>query len=136
MSGHGESKTDVHAGGVVLYRRVNKLFEFGERDNFIEFTDDLALAHAKNRTRQKGIFSAGKLGMEAGADFEETADTAVYFRPTSRGSGDARENFKERRLPCAVSADKAEDFTLADVEGNIFQGPKSFVSCAAKYRQR
>src|SRR5260370_958763 len=87
MGGDGEGQAHVHAGGVVLDGGVDEFFELGEGHDFIEFADDLRLAHAEDGAGEKGILASGQLGMKAGADFEEGADAAVDFGPAGGGAG-------------------------------------------------
>ena len=42
---------------------------------------------------------------------------------TFRGFGNAREDFQQRALPCSVAADDADDFTMLNVEADVFEGP-------------
>ena len=48
------------------------------------------------------------------------------------GAGDAGKNFEEGGFAGAVAADEAKDFAFLDVEGDVFQGPESFVLGAAE----
>src|SRR5467141_4831650 len=116
VSSNSEGQADVHARGVVLYGGVNEFFELGEGHDFVELALDFALAHAEDDAGEKRVFVAGQLGMKAGADFEERADTAVNLRPTSSGAGDAREDFQKSGFASAVAANEAEDFSFADFE--------------------
>src|SRR5205823_14048434 len=93
MGGDGEGQADVHAGGVVLNGGVNEFFELGEGHNLIEFADDFALAHAKDGAGEERVFAPGQLRMEARADFEERADTAINLSPAGRGAGNGGEDF-------------------------------------------
>src|SRR5207248_7624159 len=136
MCGDGESQADVHAGGVVLDGSVNEFFEFGEGDDFVELAGDFGFGHAENGAGEKRVFAAGKLGMEACADFEERADAAMNFRPVFGGARDAGKDFEKRGLAGAVAADEAEDFAFVNIERNVFQSPKHFGFRAAKSCQR
>ncbi len=132
VGGYGEGQADVHAAGVVLYGRVDKFFEFGEGDDFVEFASDVALAHAEDSAGEKSVFAAAELGMETGAYFEEAADAAVDFGEAGSGAGDARKNFEERGFAGAVASDEAEDFAFVDVHRDIFEGPEGFLGGATE----
>jgi len=106
---------------------VDEFFEFGEGDDFIELAGDFGFAHAEDGAGEKSVFAAGKLGMEAGTDFEEGADAAVNLRPAGSGAGDAGKDFEKSGFAGAVATDEAEDFAFADFEGDVFQGPEGFV---------
>src|SRR5713226_4164648 len=98
MRRDGKRQSHKHPGRVVLDGSVNEFFELGEGHDFIEFAGDFALAHAEDGAGEEGVFAAGKLGMEAGADFEEGADAAVNLSPAFGGVSDAGEDFEERGL--------------------------------------
>jgi len=136
MGGDGEGQADVHAGGVVLDGSVDEFFELGEGYDFVEFAGDFATAHAEDSPTQKRVFAAGKLGMEAGADFEEGADAAVNFGPAGGRASDTREDLEKSGFAGAVAADETEDFAFADFEGDVLEGPESFVFFAAKGSER
>src|SRR5215469_3808606 len=82
MCSDSKSEADIHAAGVVLHRRVNKLLKLGESDDFIKFPLDLALAHAKNCTAKKRILAAAQFRVEAGANFEKAPNTSMNFGPS------------------------------------------------------
>ena len=48
MSSHRERKSDIHAAGVILYWRVEKLLHLREVDNFVEFAPDLGAVHPED----------------------------------------------------------------------------------------
>src|SRR5215469_8422662 len=116
MCGHSEGEANVHAARIMLHGRVDEFLDLGEGDDFIEFSSNLALAHAQDCAVNEDVLPPGEFGMEAGADFEEAADAAVNFRPASSGSGDAGKNFQESGFAGAIPADQTEDFTFADFE--------------------
>src|SRR5271165_1914071 len=136
VGGDGEGQADVHAGGVVLYGRVDEFFEFGEGYDFVEFAGDVALAHAQDGAGEESVFAAGEFGVEAGADFEEAADAAVDGGVAGGGAGDAGEDFEQGGFAGAVATDQAQDFAFADIEGDVFEGPEGFLFGAAKGLQR
>jgi hypothetical protein len=136
MGGHGEGQADVHAAGVVLDRGVDKFFEFGEGDDFVELAGDVALAHAEDGAGEKGVFAAGQFGVEASADLEEAADAAVDLGVAGGGTGDTGKDFEERGFAGAVAADETEDFAFVNVKRNVFEGPEGFLLGAAESVQR
>ena len=89
MSSNGERETDKHAIGIMLHGCVDEFFQFGEGDDFVELACDLLLAHTKDGAAQKGIFPAGELRVEAGANFEKATNPAVDFSPARSGPGNA-----------------------------------------------
>ena len=61
--------------------------------------------------------------MEASADFQETGDPAGQLDTPAGGVGDAGEDFEQGALAGAVAPDDADDFTLLDFEGDVFERP-------------
>ena len=61
--------------------------------------------------------------MEAGADFQQGADTAMGTDSAGRRTGDAAQEFQEGRFAGAVLADDADDVALLDLEVDIAQRP-------------
>ena len=62
--------------------RIEELFDFGERNDFIELTLNLEPGHAEDRAVQKDVFAAGEFGMKASAHFEEAGHPAFrWIRP-------------------------------------------------------
>ena len=84
---------------------------------------------------KENVFAAREFRVEAGPDFEQATNASVNIRPSAGGFCDAREDFQEGSFAGAIAADETEDFALADFEGDVFQGPKSFIFGAAEDRQ-
>jgi hypothetical protein len=61
--------------------------------------------------------------MEAGADFEQGADTAVGTDGTGGGACDAGEELEEGGFTGTVLADDADDVALLDLEVDVAEGP-------------
>ena len=127
MGGDGKGEADVHTGGIMLHGCVDEFFELGESNDFIKFACDFALGHAQNGTAKKSVFAAREFRMEAGADFEQATNASANLRPSSGRFCNAREDLQQGSLAGTVAADESEHFAFADFEGNIFQGPKSFI---------
>src|SRR5204863_9446678 len=77
VSCDGESKTHIHSAAVAFHRSIQKLFDFGEGDDFVKLPADLGACHAQNGAIQKNVFAAGKLGVKACADFEQARDSTT-----------------------------------------------------------
>src|SRR5208337_4667273 len=132
MRGDSERQPHIHAAGIVLHRGINEFFQLRETHNFVEFADDLLLAHPQNRAAQKGVLAPGEFGMKTGANFQEAANAAVNFRPALGRPGDARKDFQQGGLARAVAPDQAQNFALAYVKRNVFQRPECFRLIALK----
>src|SRR5208283_732474 len=135
VGGNGKGQAHIHAAGIMFYGRINEFFQLRESHVFIELARYFALAHSLNRAAQVGILSAGEFRVEPGADFEQAPDTPVNFRPARRGLRDARKNLEQSGLAGAVPADEAKNFALANLQGNILEGPEGFLVRAAEERE-
>src|ERR1044071_2527731 len=124
MYGDREGETHVHAAGVPLDGRVDEFFDLGEGDDLVEVGLDLGLAHAEDGAVEEDVLAAGQFGVEAGADFEERADSAAYFDLALGRGGDAREDFEQRALARAVAPDDADDVAPLDFERKVFERPE------------
>src|SRR5262249_45445773 len=121
---HSEGQSHVHAAGVVLHRCVKKPVDLGKGDDFGELLADLGARHSEYSAVEEDVFTAGQLGVEAGADFEEAANPAVDHSPSLGRLGDARKDFEERALAGAVAADDADHLAAFDLEGDVLEGPE------------
>ncbi len=127
MGGDSEGQAGVHAAAVLLDRRVEEALDLAEGDDLVELGPHLGPRHAEDRAVEVDVLPAGKLGVEAGADFQQAADAAVEFDVAGRGLGDAGKDLEQRALARAVSADDADDFALFDLEADVLQGPEAVV---------
>ncbi len=71
-----EPEAHVHARRVVLHRRVDEPLEAGELDDVVEPAVDLALAQPQDRSVQVDVLAAGELGVEPGAQLEQSGHLA------------------------------------------------------------
>ena len=100
------------------------LLDLGEGDDFIEFSPNLLLGHAKDRAVQKDVLAARQLGMKAGAHFQQ----AGYSSPQANGScgrfGDPAEDLQKRALAGPIAPDDSDDFAAFDLEADVFERPE------------
>src|SRR5271166_1548487 len=132
MRGDCKCQPYIHAAGIMFYRGINKFFQLRETHNFVEFADDLLLAHSQNRAAQKGVLPASEFGMKTGANFQEAANAAVNFRPALGRPGDTGKDLQQGGLAGPVAPDQAQNFALAYVKRNVFQRPECFRLIALK----
>jgi hypothetical protein len=124
VRGDGEREAEVHAGRVVLHRRVGELRHLGEGEDLVELARDVGALHAEDRAAQEDVLAAGELAVEPGADLEQRADAPAHLGEPLRGPRDAREDLQQRALARAVAADHAEHFARRDLERHVAQGPE------------
>src|SRR5262249_22993087 len=124
MRGDGEGESDVHPTGVELHRRVQEALDLGEGHDLVEVPLDLDSLHPQDRAVQVDVLPPRQLRVEARADLEERADSAVNLRGAGRRIGDAGQDLEQGAVPGAVSADHADDLTPSDLEGDVLEGPE------------
>src|SRR5262245_17702205 len=123
----GEPEPYVHAGRVVLDRRVDEVLEPGEVDDLVEALAELLLAHAEDRAIEEDVLPTGELGMEAGAQLEERGDLAVGLDPALFRAEDVSHALQQLALARAVLADEREGRPFGHVEGHVAQRPELLV---------
>src|SRR5258706_13151307 len=121
MRGDRERESQIHAGGIMFGRRVDKLFEFRKRHDLVELAVDFIAAHAKDRSAEVDILTAGQLRMETGADLQQGTHAPVHAGTTDGWFGDAGEDFQKRALAGAIATDYAASFAPLNVKRNIMQ---------------
>ena len=85
----------------------------------IELARDLISIHAEDRAIQIYIFAAGKIRMKTGAHSQQRSGLAVEMSFADRRTGDAGENFQQRRFACSVRAHDADDFAWINFEVDV-----------------
>src|SRR4029079_485341 len=77
MRGYGKSQPNRHSRRISLDGGIEKFLHLGECDDLIEFPFDLRARHPKDSPIEIDILAAGKLGVEAGANFQEARDAPL-----------------------------------------------------------
>ena len=124
VRGHRKRKPNVHSRRIVLHRRVEKFFDLGKGDDFIELLADFPLRHAEDGAVEEDVLPSGELRMEAGADLEQARNASPQRDPPLRRLGDAAQNLEQRAFSGAVAADDAENLALLDLEAHILERPE------------
>ena len=94
MGGDGEGQAQIHAGGVVLDRRVQEALDLGEADDLVEFLLDLGFSHPEDGAVQKDVLASRQLRVEPGADLQERADPALQDHRPRGWLGDPRQDLQ------------------------------------------
>ena len=71
MSCDSERQPQIHPRRVAFDGRINKFFDFGEGNDLIEFTLDLAAFHTEDRAVEVEILTSRQFGVETRAHFKE-----------------------------------------------------------------
>src|SRR5262249_18869954 len=85
MCSYRECEAHRHPARVPLHGCVDELLDTREVDDLVELPNDLLLLHPQDRAVEKDVLAARQLGVEAGPDLEEAADTPADLGPTFRG---------------------------------------------------
>jgi hypothetical protein len=112
----------------VLDGRVDEALGLGEGDDLVELAPDLLALHAEDGAGEEDVLAPGQVGVEARADFEETADAPADCHPPRRRLRDARQHFQQRTLARAVAADDADQLALPHFQIHLAERPDVRVS--------
>src|SRR5439155_23641601 len=77
---HCEGQAHVHAAGILLHRRIEKLFHLGKANDLVELALNLSPPHADNRAVDIDVLTASQLRMKPGPDFEQRSNTTAEQR--------------------------------------------------------
>src|SRR4051794_38605190 len=108
MRCHSERKAEVHPARVMLYGGIQELLDLREGDNFVHFTENLALPHAEYGAVQKNVLATAEFRVKAGSHFEQGPNSAPDFGVASAGHGDSSQDLQEGALAGTISPDDAE----------------------------
>src|SRR5277367_2342754 len=100
----------------MFHSRVQKFFQFGERNNFVEFVVNLGVAHAEHRAVQVNVLASRQFRMKARADLQQAANAALEAEAPEGWLRDAREDLDQRAFARAGATDNAHDLALANFE--------------------
>src|SRR5271166_3432610 len=93
MGRYRKRQPHIHATRVMLHGGVDELFDFGKRDDFVEFGGNLCLTHTHDGAIQENVLAAAEFGMEAGPYFQKRPDSTMNVGAAFGRPGDARKNF-------------------------------------------
>ena len=127
MCGHRKSQLDIHAAGIALHWRIDKLPDFGKVNDLIKNGVDLLPAHTQDRAVQVYVLSAGHFPVKAGPDFQHRGHAPVEIDLPCRGPRYPGDQFKQGAFPGTVAPNNAKTFPLADREVDVFQRKEGFV---------
>src|SRR5690606_35379345 len=105
VRGNCECKTNIHSAAESFRRCIDEFVDSGESDDFVEFPPYLVPCHSQHSAAQENILAPRQLGMEAGANLQQTADPAAQTGLPTAGFGDAAQDLQQRRLARPVAAD-------------------------------
>src|SRR5690242_15329872 len=72
--------------------------------------------------------------METRTDFQKTADAAMNLRPARGGPGNAGKNLEKSGFARTIAPDQAQNFTFADLQGDVVERPESIRLLPLKQR--
>src|SRR5882724_694930 len=130
---NGESQPHRHARGIVLQRRIKKLFGLSKSDDLIKLLFNFVFAHTQDRAIEKNIFTPCELRMKPSTYFQQAANASIQSHTARRGPGYARKYFQQGRLSRTVPADDADNLAGCHFKAHIPESPDGFL-CAAVVR--
>src|SRR5262245_34474945 len=113
----------MHAAGIMLDRSVYEAFDLCEGNDFIKFSVYLDASHAEDCAVQVYVLTPAQLQMKACTHFQHAADATINVHLTVVSLGDARKDFEQCGLACAIAPDDANNFARRNFKTDIFQRP-------------
>src|SRR6266516_3437873 len=98
MRGYCKRQANIHPTAVSLHGRVEELFDFSERHDFVEPPVDLPSAHPDNAAVEVDVLAPRQLRMKAGADLQQATNAAVELHSPSRRLGNPAQDLQQRAL--------------------------------------
>ena len=123
MGGDGEAEPHVHPRRVRPNGSVDEVLELCERDDLVEALADVRALEAEDGTVEVDVLPAGEVGMEAGAELEERADSAAHGDAAGGRLDDRSDDAKERALARAVAPDECERASRGHGERDFAERP-------------
>ena len=122
MRADGEREADGHAAGVGADGLVDEFADAGVVDDGFELGVDFGFAEAEDGRVEVDVFAAGKIGIEAAAEFEKGGDAAGDGDVAGGGLERAGDHLEQRAFAGAVAADDTEALAAADFKGDVADG--------------
>ena len=123
VGGYCKAEANVHAAAVAFYRGVDVAFYPGKVNDFVKLAGDFFFGHAEDGPVEVDVFAAGKVGVKAGAYFEQAGYPAPHGNAAGSGFGDAAQQFEQGAFAGAVAANDAEHFAGLYTKVDVFQCP-------------
>ena len=120
---HAEGEAHLHAAGVGADRAVEVIANRGEGGDSRQAGGHLLATQAKELAGHEGILSAGEIGVEAHAQFQQGGDPPLDAHPAGGGLGGAGDDLEQGALAGAVDAEDAERLAGRDPEADVTQHP-------------
>src|SRR5262245_66486899 len=119
MCSHCEREPNSHSTRVLLHRSFEKVPDFGEANDIIEFAIDFRPGHTEDGAVKIDIFAPGQLTMETRTNFKQAGHSTADLNTAFRRLGDAAQYFEQRAFARSVAANDPADLTFTDIEANI-----------------
>src|SRR5439155_20167225 len=111
VGGDREAEPRHHPRRVRSQRRVDELYEAGERHDIAEASRHVPTGMAEHRAIQEDVFAPREFWIEPGTQLEQRHDTARRRHAALAWTENAGDHLQERRLASAVPADDPHRFS-------------------------
>src|SRR5271156_156489 len=110
MRRHRKRQADIHAGRIAFDGRVEKILNFREIDNLVEFSGNFSVRHAQNGAVEKNVLAPCELLMKSRAHFQQARGPAIDPEATFCWNRNATQKLEKRTLAGSVAADDSDYF--------------------------
>src|SRR5262245_14808459 len=122
MDSERECQAQVHSRRVPFNRGVHKRRNLGKVHDFIDSLADLLIAETEQRSSEIKVFTACKVGIEAGAQLNQRTDSSFHKHIAFVWFHDASDQLQKRAFATAIATDNPDRFSWCDIKAQIAQG--------------
>ena len=119
---HRKGKPDKHTAGVSFYRLIDIISDIRKVQNAFQLSINFLLGKTDHCPVQVNVLNAVVFHIEAGTQFQQCRNPAVYFHVSRSGIQDTGNNFQNRGFAGTVRPDNSHRLSLTDIHIDIPQG--------------
>ena len=116
VDGGGERQAHVHAAGVLFHRAINEISNLRKGFDRGQVAFHFRAADPHDLAIDEDVLHAGKLRIEARAQFQQGRNAPASDHTTAGGLQNAARNLQQGTLAAAVGADQADNLPALHVE--------------------
>src|ERR1700722_4321017 len=118
----------MHAAGIILHGSIEKFFELGEGDDFVEIGNNFRLAHPQDGAVEEDILPPRQFRVKTGAHFQQTGHSRSHHHTSFGGFSDSRDDLQQSAFARAIAPENSDNVALGNIETYVFQRPEMLLS--------
>ena len=129
--GNGKADAGHHAGGVVLERHIQKVFQLAELHDLVKFFVQILGRETQHRAVEVDVLAGGQVHIKARTQLDEGCDGAVDGHFALAGLVHTCNGLEQGGFARAVQSHKAVEIAGHDVQTHVLQRVELIVLQAA-----